>query len=114
MYVCKPNFVLFSFHLTEGGSKKRKMRAKVTFSYSPQNEDELELVVNETVEVVDQPEEGWWEGVIKGKHGLFPSNFVTMVDEDDASEAKSEGEYQLFSWVVFHETVISTSSLTSQ
>ncbi|XP_030851209.1 SH3 domain-containing kinase-binding protein 1 isoform X4 [Strongylocentrotus purpuratus] len=74
----------------EGGSKKRKMRAKVTFSYSPQNEDELELVVNETVEVVDQPEEGWWEGVIKGKSGLFPSNFVTMVDEDDASEAKSE------------------------
>ncbi|XP_063954124.1 SH3 domain-containing kinase-binding protein 1-like isoform X6 [Lytechinus pictus] len=66
------------------------MRAKVTFSYSPQNEDELELIVNETVEVIDQPEEGWWEGVIKGKHGLFPSNFVTIVDEDDAAEHKAE------------------------
>ncbi|XP_041461952.1 SH3 domain-containing kinase-binding protein 1-like isoform X4 [Lytechinus variegatus] len=74
----------------EGGSKKRKMRAKVTFSYSPQNEDELELIVNDTVEVIDQPEEGWWEGIIKGKHGLFPSNFVTIVDEDDAAEHKTE------------------------
>ncbi|XP_071502696.1 SH3 domain-containing kinase-binding protein 1-like [Diadema antillarum] len=74
----------------EGGSKKRLMRAKVAYSYNPQNDDELELVVNETVEVLNQPEEGWWEGIINGKQGMFPSNFVNIIKDDDVHEARPE------------------------
>jgi len=28
-----------------------------------------------------QEEEGWWEGVLNGKTGMFPSNFVQDLDE---------------------------------
>ncbi|XP_071504094.1 SH3 domain-containing kinase-binding protein 1-like [Diadema antillarum] len=74
----------------EGGSKKRLMRAKVAYSYNPQNDDELELVVNETVEVLNQPEEGWWEGIINGKQGMFPSNFVNIIKDDEVHESRPE------------------------
>ncbi|XP_057678481.1 CD2-associated protein isoform X1 [Corythoichthys intestinalis] len=60
--------------------KAKKRQVKVFFEYQPQNEDELELKVGDIVDVVDEVEEGWWSGIINGKSGLFPSNFVKEVD----------------------------------
>lgn len=30
-----------------------------------------------------QEEEGWWEGSLNGKIGMFPSNFVEMIDSSE-------------------------------
>ncbi|MEE6468699.1 hypothetical protein FKM82_008354 [Ascaphus truei] len=79
----------------------------------PQNEDELELKVGEFIDVLGEVEEGWWEGVLNGKTGMFPSNFIKDIgteiggtyeeqhikqrfkdaagSESDGGEAKSEG-----------------------
>lgn len=35
-------------------NEKKKLRAKVTFSYSPQNEDEMKLEVGDIVEILKQ------------------------------------------------------------
>lgn len=40
------------------------------------NDDELELEVNDVIEILDEVEEGWWMGLLNGKKGVFPSNFV--------------------------------------
>ncbi|XP_077977004.1 SH3 domain-containing kinase-binding protein 1-like [Glandiceps talaboti] len=72
-----------------GADKLRQKRAKVTYSYTPQNEDELELKLGELVEVTKQEEPGWWEGKLNGKVGVFPSNFVEIVEEKGHS-AKTE------------------------
>ena len=37
-----------------------------------------------------QVEEGWWEGVANGKTGLFPSNFVELLDEEPETEKIGE------------------------
>ncbi len=29
-----------------------------------------------------QEEEGWWEGMKNGKIGMFPSNFVDVIEEN--------------------------------
>ncbi|XP_059380813.1 SH3 domain-containing kinase-binding protein 1-like isoform X3 [Carassius carassius] len=58
------------------GEAIRKRRCKAAFSYTPQNEDELELKSGDVIEVLGEVEEGWWEGVLNGKSGLFPSNFT--------------------------------------
>ncbi|KAM4701656.1 SH3 domain-containing kinase-binding protein 1 [Discoglossus pictus] len=58
------------------GERTRRRRCQVAFSYMPQNEDELELKVGEIIEVLGEVEEGWWEGVLNGKTGMFPSNFI--------------------------------------
>lgn len=72
----------------ENSAQKKKLRARVAFSYAPQNEDELSLEVDEEIEVTSQPEQGWWEGIVKGKKGMFPSNFVVLLSEED--EKKQE------------------------
>ncbi|XP_057275631.1 SH3 domain-containing kinase-binding protein 1 isoform X3 [Pezoporus wallicus] len=67
------------------GERNRRRRCQVAFSYMPQNEDELELKVGDIIEVVGEVEEGWWEGILNGKTGMFPSNFIKeLSDSEDA------------------------------
>ncbi|KAF7660202.1 hypothetical protein LDENG_00286080 [Lucifuga dentata] len=61
------------------GELIRKRRCKVAFSYVPQHEDELELKIGDIIEIIAEVEEGWWEGSLNGKTGMFPSNFTKEV-----------------------------------
>ena len=56
-------------------------RAKVAFSYAADNIDELSLEPGQIVEVLAEEEEGWWRGKMGGKEGVFPSNFVEIIEE---------------------------------
>ncbi|XP_060755683.1 SH3 domain-containing kinase-binding protein 1 [Neoarius graeffei] len=58
------------------GEAIRKRRCKAAFSYIPQNEDELELKIGDIIEILGEVEEGWWEGCLNGRTGMFPSNFT--------------------------------------
>jgi hypothetical protein len=49
-----------------------------------------------------QEEEGWWRGSVRGQEGLFPSNFVEVMnaaaeaDENDKNEKKEQnGLYKI-------------------
>jgi hypothetical protein len=53
---------------------------KALFSYSPEQDDELRLDVGDIIDYITEVEEGWWRGKLKGKVGIFPSNFVSDVD----------------------------------
>uniref|UniRef100_A0A8C8SMA1 SH3 domain containing kinase binding protein 1 n=1 Tax=Pelusios castaneus TaxID=367368 RepID=A0A8C8SMA1_9SAUR len=77
---------------TRKGERNRRRRCQVAFSYMPQNEDELELKVGDIIEVVGEVEEGWWEGILNGKTGMFPSNFIKelSLDSDDVEIAQEE------------------------
>jgi len=75
-----------------GQTNAKKTRAKVAFSYTPENEDELSLEVGEIVEILKQEEEGWWEGrLASGKVGMIPSNFVEIVEDGDVDKSGDEG-----------------------
>ncbi|XP_035687140.1 SH3 domain-containing kinase-binding protein 1-like isoform X1 [Branchiostoma floridae] len=63
--------------------KTRKLRCKAQYSYAPENMDELRLEVGDVIEILKQEEEGWWEGSLNGKSGVFPSNFVEVIKEED-------------------------------
>ncbi|XP_018534819.1 SH3 domain-containing kinase-binding protein 1 isoform X2 [Lates calcarifer] len=69
------------------GEQIRKRRCKAAFSYVPQHEDELELKIGDIIEVIAEVEEGWWEGILNGKTGMFPSNFTreVLTESDSAS-----------------------------
>ncbi|KAM4528822.1 CD2-associated protein isoform 4-T4 [Fundulus diaphanus] len=60
--------------------KPKKRQCKVRFDYKPENEDELELKVGDVIEIIEEVEEGWWNGSFNGKSGLFPSNFVEELE----------------------------------
>ncbi|KAH7721533.1 SH3 domain-containing kinase-binding protein 1 [Aphelenchoides avenae] len=52
--------------------------AVVRFSYSAQQEDELNLAEGDVIEVHEDVEDGWARGQLNGKLGLFPTNFVSF------------------------------------
>ncbi|KAK7147071.1 hypothetical protein R3I94_009806 [Phoxinus phoxinus] len=64
-------------------SKKPKVQAtrkcEVAFPYTSLHEDELELVLGETIEIIREIEDGWWMGKKNNQIGAFPSNFVKEI-----------------------------------
>ncbi|XP_019122527.1 SH3 domain-containing kinase-binding protein 1 isoform X1 [Larimichthys crocea] len=71
------------------GEQIRKRRCKAAFSYVPQHEDELELKIGDVIEIIAEVEEGWWEGFLNGKTGMFPSNFTKEILAESVSETPS-------------------------
>ncbi|XP_061661573.1 SH3 domain-containing kinase-binding protein 1 isoform X3 [Syngnathoides biaculeatus] len=80
------------------GEQIRKRRCKAAFSYVPQHEDELELKIGDIIEILAEVEEGWWEGVLNGKSGMFPSNFTKEIlleaDGPSADTPASQEEHR--------------------
>ncbi|ORZ18827.1 SH3 domain-containing protein [Absidia repens] len=63
----------------------RREKAIVVSAYTPQNEDELQLLPGAYVTIIDGlDDEDWWRGVNeKGEEGVFPSNFVQILSDQD-------------------------------
>ncbi|XP_013860799.1 SH3 domain-containing kinase-binding protein 1 [Austrofundulus limnaeus] len=77
------------------GEQIRKRRCKAAFSYVPQHEDELELKVGDVIEIITEVEEGWWEGFLNGKIGMFPSNFTKEVQTESDTPSLDTSQEEL-------------------
>ncbi|XP_039596530.1 SH3 domain-containing protein 21 isoform X2 [Polypterus senegalus] len=66
---------------------KHPERCKVMFDYTACAEDELDLKKGDIVTIIKKStdDEGWWEGELNGKCGLFPDNFVMLLPHDTIS-----------------------------
>lgn len=64
--------------------KPIREQCRVLYAYNPANEDELRLVEGDFVTVLnkDLPDRGWWKGELRGKTGVFPDNFVTLLPSE--------------------------------
>ncbi|XP_060949634.1 SH3 domain-containing kinase-binding protein 1 [Limanda limanda] len=74
------------------GEQIRKRRCKAAFSYVPQHEDELELKIGDVIDIITEVEEGWWEGHLRGKTGMFPSNFTRVVQAESDTDTPTSQE----------------------
>lgn len=68
---------------------------KVLFSYEPCNEDELTLVPQDSIEFLGEVEEGWWRGRLRGRVGVFPSNFVSPPASEEQEKHKDRDKKEL-------------------
>ena len=50
----------------------------VEFEYEAKEDDELTLSVGEIITNVVKVTDGWCEGFLNGKKGVFPDNFVKV------------------------------------
>lgn len=65
----------------EGGSGKR---AIIQYDYEKAEDNEVELREGEYVTDIDMVDEDWWMGTnTQGERGLFPANYVEMVEGED-------------------------------
>lgn len=57
---------------------------RVNYEYVPQAKEELHIKKGMSIPVVQQQEDGWWEGEVddgqgRRRRGLFPSNFASII-----------------------------------
>lgn len=68
-----------------GGSGKH---AVVQYDYEKAEDNEVELREGEHVTDIDMVDEDWWMGTnSQGERGLFPANYVELVEDDDDAGA---------------------------
>ncbi|KAH0377837.1 hypothetical protein KCU92_g9013, partial [Aureobasidium melanogenum] len=61
-------------------------RALVQYDYEKAEDNEIELREGEYVENIEMVDEDWWMGQnSQGESGLFPSNYVELVEDDGAA-----------------------------
>lgn len=76
------------------GTHTSGKRALVQYDYEKAEDNELELKEGEYVTNIEMVDEDWWMGQnLHGETGLFPSNYVELV-EDDASRGHGHGPEQ--------------------
>ena len=82
--------------LQSRASANNKKKCRVLFSYQPKHDDELELKMEDVVEFIAEVEDGWWKGKLRGRVGVFPSNFVEMnkstTTEDEVADKNKRNE----------------------
>ena len=54
------------------------VKVKVIFDYDATQPDELTIKVGDIISDVKKQPGGWWEGVLNGRKGVFPDNFVEV------------------------------------
>lgn len=61
--------------------------AIVEHNYTAKETDELTLVKGAIISNIKRQSGGWWEGTTSttGKSGMFPDNFVRVLESDDKS-----------------------------
>ncbi|CAJ1058835.1 rho guanine nucleotide exchange factor 6 isoform X2 [Xyrichtys novacula] len=67
-----------SVEMSENGGGGQLM-VKARFNFKQNNEDELSFNKGDLILVTRQEEGGWWEGMLSGKTGWFPSNYVREI-----------------------------------
>lgn len=51
------------------------------YPYTASNPDELSFNKDDIISVTAREEEAWWRGELNGVSGLFPSNYVTPLQQ---------------------------------
>ena len=66
-------------------------RAVVQYDYEKAEDNEIELVEGDIVTDIDMIDEGWWMGTSsRGERGLFPCNYVELVEDDGAAGGQAQ------------------------
>ncbi|UPX15006.1 cell division cycle- protein [Ascochyta rabiei] len=70
----------YSGTVTPGG-----MYVKALYDYDADDRTSLSFRQGDIIQVITQLESGWWDGVINGVRGWFPSNYCTVVQRPSES-----------------------------
>ncbi|MED6237739.1 Rho guanine nucleotide exchange factor 7 [Ataeniobius toweri] len=70
------------------GSVCGQLLVKARFPFQATNEDELCFSKGDVICVTRQAPGGWWEGLLNGKTGWFPSNYVRELKGSDKTTDK--------------------------
>jgi len=54
------------------------------YDYQAQADDEISFDPNDIISNIEMVDNDWWAGVLRGVRGMFPANFVQLLDSSVA------------------------------
>ncbi|TMS22962.1 GRB2-related adaptor protein 2 [Larimichthys crocea] len=55
------------------------LQVRALYSFHAEERDELEFNAGDIIEVLESSDKDWWKGKLRGKTGLFPSNYIKPI-----------------------------------
>jgi son of sevenless-like protein len=68
---------------------------RALYDYEAQDASALSFRQNDIIEVLTQQPSGWWDGLLGDERGWFPSNYVTVISDEEAELAFSGSELSM-------------------
>ena len=69
------------------------MYVRALYNYDADDRTSLSFRQGDVIQVITQLESGWWDGVINGVRGWFPSNYCAVVSPNEEGEDdRNEGD----------------------
>ncbi|KZT28888.1 ras GEF [Neolentinus lepideus HHB14362 ss-1] len=65
---------------------------RALYDYEAQDASALSFRRNDIIEVLTRLDSGWWDGLLGEERGWFPSNYVTIITEQEAETALGGSE----------------------
>lgn len=92
----------------------RSPRCVARFEYIGDQKDELSFSEGEIITLKEYVNEEWARGELQDRTGIFPLNFVELIEDHPTSGANVLSEYRKYFFVFFHTLIqISNDSLCS-
>lgn len=75
-----------------GNAPQPVMYVRALYDYEADDRTSLSFHEGDVIQVITQLESGWWDGVINGVRGWFPSNYCQVIPSpEDVLESKQNG-----------------------
>lgn len=59
------------------------IKATALYDYQAADEDEISFDPDDIITHIEMIDEGWWRGMCKNRHGLFPANYVQLIEQQE-------------------------------
>ncbi|KAI0754910.1 ras GEF [Daedaleopsis nitida] len=66
---------------------------RALYDYQTEDSSSLSFRKGDIIEVLTRLESGWWDGLLNDERGWFPSNYVTVISDQEAEAALNGSEY---------------------
>jgi uncharacterized membrane-anchored protein YhcB (DUF1043 family) len=97
---------------TAAGASAMRQQVRALYNYDATEESELSFKANDRLVVLQKDDSGWWQGELNGRVGMFPSNFVEVVDPNAATNSSEQKELGGQCKVLYDYNADSDSELT--
>jgi hypothetical protein len=95
-------------NMSRSDRERSRMFVRALYDYSTDDPTSLSFHAGDVIQVLKQLDSGWWDGIVNGQRGWFPSNYCNLIpasehlnghgvlpsdDSDDLEEDDSYDEY---------------------
>jgi len=56
-------------------------QCRALYDFQAENPDELSFSTGQVIDIVSQENSDWWTGILNGREGIFPANYVELIPQ---------------------------------